>query len=240
MSYVFGYIFSIEILSLVFIDLSMIHELSYNNRILSAQERDEFCKVADGFINDFAESIDGLYQIAMEVSPSSNSTFNEIINTVISIGIFVNFSFCDCIVLTKLFVRATNPYEKSFLRGKLKVQLNESFKKLYGFTDKGYKDSYCATLEKIICMFPAFKVEFNSILLDLKQISKKPWWREERNAEVHIDIAKLYQSRHEEVNESKVVMETLQLTDFFNRFNYLTARLNRMYINYIASRLEKS
>lgn len=218
----------------------MIPELNYNNKILSTQERDEFCKFADGLINDFAESIDGMYRLAMEVSSIGNSAFKKITNSTISISTFINISFCDCIVLTKLFIRATNPYEKSFLRGKLKVQLNESFKKLYGFTDKGYKDSYCATLEKIICMFPAFKVEFNSILFDLKQISTRPWWKEERNAEVHIDIAKLYESRHEEVNESKVVMETLQLTIFFNRFNRLMTRLNREYIAYIASKLQGS
>ncbi|MBS4767259.1 hypothetical protein KG007_13730 [Alistipes sp. kh20] len=218
----------------------MIPELNYNNKILSTQERDEFCKFADGLINDFAESIDGMYQIAMEVSSTGNSAFNEITDTTISISTFINFSFCDCIVLTKLFVRATNPYEKSFLRGKLKVQLNESFKKLYGFTDKGYKDSYCAKLEKIILMFPAFKDEFNAILSDLKQISKKPWWKEERNVEVHIDIAKLYESRHEEINESKVAMETLQLTNAFNRFNRLMTRLNRVYIAYMASKLQGS
>ena len=83
----------------------MIHKLTYNNRALSAEERTEFCRISDEYINEFSGYIET----------------------------FTNYAFCDCIVLNKLFVKATNPYEKSFVRGKLKVQLNESFKRLYGF-----------------------------------------------------------------------------------------------------------
>ena len=35
-----------------------------------------------------------------------------------------------------------------------------------------------------------------------------------RDAEVHIDIFKLYELRHEEINESKIVMETWQTNRF--------------------------
>lgn len=214
----------------------MIPELTYNNRILSSQERDEYCKISDGFIKEFSECIDGIHQLAKENSTSGNSDFKKITNTTINIGIFTNYSFCDCIVLMKLFVRATNPYEKSMLRGKLKVQLNEGFKKLYGFTEKGYKDSYCAQLESIMPMFPGFRNEFDELLLDLAQISKHPWWKDERNAEVHIDAVRLYELRHEEINESKVAMETMQLIKLFNRFNHLIARMHHAFLDYMVAR----
>lgn len=209
----------------------MIRELTYNNRILSEQERAEFCKKSDEYIHEFSECIEGICQLAKEVPESENSDYNKITNTIINISTFTGYSFCDCIVLTKLFVKATNPYEKSFLRGKLKVQLNEGFKKLYGFNKKGYKDSYCAHLEDIITIFPGFKDEFDELLSDLEQISKNSWWKDERDAEVHIDATKLYELRHEEINESKIVMEAVQLTDLFNRFNHLVARLHRVYLN---------
>ncbi len=217
----------------------MIRELTYNNRILSEQERAEFCKESDKCINEFSECIEGICQLAKEVSKSENADYNKITNTVINIGIFTGYSFCDCIVLTKLFVRATNPYEKSFLRGKLKVQLNEGFKKLYGFDTKGYKNSFCAQLEAIITMFPEFRNEFDELLADLKLISKDSWWKDERDAEVHIDAAKLYELRHEEINESKVAMEAGQLTDLFNRFNHLTAEIHRVYLNHITAQFVK-
>lgn len=217
----------------------MIRELTYNNRILSEQERAEFCKESDKYINEFSECIEGICQLAKEVQESKNSDYNKITNTIINIGIFTGYSFCDCIVLTKLFVRATNPYEKSFLRGKLKVQLNEGFKKLYGFNAKGYKDSYCAQLEDIITMFPGFRNEFDELLSDLELISKDSWWKDERDAEVHIDASKLYELRHEEINESKVAMEAGQLTDLFNRFNHLTAEMHRVYLNHITAQFVK-
>ncbi len=132
----------------------MIRKLSYNNRILTSDERVEYCKVSDNYINGFSEDIDELYQLAKDPLLSNNSASSQIDNTIIKTSLFIQYSFCDCAVLNKLFVRATNPYEKSMLRGKLKVLLNESFKKLYGFNKKGYKDSYCAQLEAIMPMFP--------------------------------------------------------------------------------------
>lgn len=217
----------------------MIRKLIYNNRILTPEERDEFCRKSDEYIDEFAANIEGICQLAKEKPISDNADYNKITNTIINIGIFTGFSFCDCIVLTKLFVRATNLYEKRFLRGKLKVQLNEGFKRLYGFDKKNRKKSYCAELGEIITMFPGFKREFDELLLDLEQISKDSWWKDERDAEVHIDAAKLYELRNEEINESKVVMEAGQLTDLFNRFNNLIARLHRVYLNHITAQFIK-
>lgn len=114
----------------------MIRELTYNNRILTAEERDEFCRISDEYIDEFSVAIDGMCQLAKSAPASDNSDYKKITDTIIHIGIYTGYSFCDCIVLTKLFIRATNPYEKSFIRGKLKVQLNEGFKKLYGFGKK--------------------------------------------------------------------------------------------------------
>lgn len=219
--------------------IPMIRELIYNNRILSEQERTEFCKESDKYINEFSECIEGICLLAKEVPESEDSDYSKITNTIINIGIFTNYSFCDCVVLTKLFVRATSPYEKSLLRGKLKVQLNESFKKLYGFNVKGYKDSYCAQLGDIIKMFPRFRNEFNELLSDLEWSSKDSWWKDERDAEVHIDAAKLYELRHEEINESKVVMEAEQLIDLFRRFNHLIAEMYRVYLNHITAQFVK-
>lgn len=211
----------------------MNRELNYNNKILSEQERIEFCKKSDEFINQFSEFIEEIHQLAKEVPKSENTDFDKIVKISSSIGTFIGYTFCDCIVLTKLFVMATNSYEKSFLRGKLKVQLNEGFKKLYGYNKKKYKDSYCAQLENIITYFPGFKAEFGKLSSDLEQISKNPWWKEERNTEVHIDATKLYELRHEEINESKVAMEASILTDLFNRFNNLIARMLRALLDHI-------
>lgn len=88
-------------------------------------------------------------------------------------------------------------------------------------------------------MFPGFRREFDELLSDLEQISKDSWWKDVRDAEVHIDIFKLYELRHEEINESKIVMETWQLIDLFNHINRFICRLHRVYLNYITAQFIK-
>jgi hypothetical protein len=87
--------------------------------------------------------------------------------------------------------------------------------------------------------FPGFQLEYDSILLKLKQLSEQStWWRDERNIEVHIDMSQLCKIRHEEINESKEAIESLQLLNLFNRVNRLIANLNQVYINYMRERLK--
>ena len=219
----------------------MIRKLTYNNRVLTAEEREEYCRKADEYINMYSEFIEEEFQLAKEATKvSGNMDFTEINKVMFEISTFTTYAFCDCIVLDKLFVRATNPYEKSFLRGKWKVHLNESFKKLYGFNENGYKDSYCAKLEQIVNrFFPGFKEEFRKLMSDFEQLSKDSWWKDERNAEVHIDAAKLYKLRHEEINESKVVMEAGQLTSLIHRLDLFTRDLSGAYFSYMKTQYIK-
>lgn len=219
----------------------MIREFTYNNRVLTAEEREEYCKIADEYIDKYSGFIEEIFQLSKEVaaSVSESSDSAEINRTMLEFLAFTTFAVCDGIVLNKLFVRATNPYEKSFLRGKWKVHLNESFKKLYGFKD-GYKNSYCAKLEQIINrFFPGFKGKFDELMVDFEQLSKEPWWKEERNAEVHVDVAKLYELRHEEINKSKVVMEERQLTSLIRRLDVFTRDVYGTYLNYIKAQFLK-
>ena len=52
-----------------------------------------------------------------------------------------------------------------------------------------------------------------------------------------IDLPILYESRHEEINESQVVMETMRLIPFFNRLNDLVSLMNQAHINYMFEHL---
>lgn len=209
----------------------MIKEVYYNNRVLSLQERVEYSRMADETIDNFSISINGLYQCKKEIELLPNSESNRISRIIIEVGFFIAFSFCDCVVLTKSFIMASNPYEKSFFRGKLKVQLNESFKKLYGFTEKSHSSSYSVKLETIMPYFPVFRDEYDDIMHDLKDIEKcDSWWKETRDIEVHIDVEQLYVSRNKTINESKVVMEAQRLIILYNRMSRLMVHMNREYI----------
>ena len=215
----------------------MLQELQYNNKILSQEERVKFNDLADEMIATFSESIDGMYKISREYT-DMNNIHHRVSKIMCDVSVFVSYAFADCVVLTKLFVNTSVAYEKSLLRGKLKVHLNECFKKLYGFTNQSKKVSYAAKLKEIMPHFHGPDREFARILDDLEEISNRDsWWKEVRCAEVHMDVPVLYESRHVEINESQVVMETMRLIPFINRFNDLLARMNHAHMIYMFDHL---
>ena len=211
----------------------------YNNKVLSAQEKEEFRIRAEETIEIFTESIDGFCELYQEYKPSQNKVHDKITKTVLDVGIFTCYTYCDCTVLLKHFILSTDLYEKRLFRGKLKVLLNEGFKSLYGFNDKQRKKSYYIKLGEIMNYFPGFQSEYDSILLKLKQLSEQStWWKDERNIEVHLDMSQLYKSRHEEINESKVAMEAHLLIDLLVQINRLMGRMHQAYIDYMMMHLK--
>lgn len=44
-------------------------------------------------------------------------------------------TMCDRMVAGKYFILADTDYDKRFMRGKMKVFLNEGFKRLYGYNE---------------------------------------------------------------------------------------------------------
>ena len=211
----------------------------YNNKVLSAQEREEFRIRAEETIEIFTESIDGFCELYQEYKPSQNKAHDKITKTVLDVGIFTCYTYCDCTVLLKHFILSTDLYEKRLFRGKLKVLLNEGFKSLYGFNDKQRKKSYYIKLGEIMNYFPGFQSEYDSILLKLKQLSEQStWWKDERNTEVHLDMSQLYKTRHEEINESKVAMESQLLMGLLVQINKLMGRMHQAYIDYMVMHLK--
>ena len=211
----------------------------YNNKVLSAQEREAFRIMSEETIRYFSESIEGFYELSQEFKPSQNKEHDKITKTVLDVGIFTSYTFCDCVDLLKHFVLSSNAYDKSLFRGKLKVLLNEGFKSLYGFNDKQRKRSYYIKLGEIMNYFPGFQLEYDSILLKLKQLSEQStWWKDERNTEVHLDMSQLYKTRHEEINESKVAMESQLLIGLLVQINRLMGRMHQAYIDYMVMHLK--
>lgn len=203
----------------------------YNFRLLTEQERTELCCMIDGFIKEFSESIDAVHKLAEDIETSENEWYKEVNREFIAIGIFVAYCFCDMSLMTKQFVQSSNPYERAFLRGKLQVLLNESFKKLYGFSKTAQCNSYFARLKKLSELFPLFEDDIKDFETELREYSTKDsWWKDERDAEVHLDIEKLYQYRHEEVNESKVMMEAHFMISILYRVNFFIATLHKAFI----------
>ena len=211
----------------------------YNNKVLSDREREEFKIMSEETIREFSESIEGFYELSQIFQSSQNKEHDKITKTILDVGIFTSYTFCDCVTLIKHFVLSSNSYDKSLFRGKLKILLNEGFKNMYGFNDKQQKKSYYIKLGEIIKYFPGFQSEYNSILLDLKHLSEQSsWWKDERNIEVHLDMSQLYKTRHEEINESKVAMESHLLINLLVQINRLMGRMHQAYLNHMMMHLK--
>lgn len=207
------------------------NKISYNNKVLNEQERIKLCEVADDAVRNFAESIDGMHEWAEEVASNENKGFRTIEREFIDVSIFLAYCYCDIALMTKQFVQSNNSYEKSFLRGKLKVLLNESFKKLYGFTKKTQCNSYFTRLKRLAELFPRYGREIYALEVELNDCSiNDSWWKDERDVEVHWDIEKLYQYRHEELNESKVMMEAHFMIDILLKVESFIAVLHKAFI----------
>lgn len=83
-------------------------------------------------------------------------------------------------------------------------------------------------------MFPLFDSDIEDFEAKLRELSTNDsWWKDVRDAEVHLNIEKLYQYRHEEVNENEVVLGTLPLIDVINRINVFLTVLHKVFITYL-------
>lgn len=188
-------------------------EVQYNGKELNDDERKEFLKKVDESISQHIEGLP-LTKDILDSIKDLHDDFHEIQRTIVSVSQFCLITMIDSMVLGKYFIMANQDYDRRLMRGKLKVVLNEGFKKLYGFTDNNKGKSEWKKLASILKYFPQ---EINqqyknlSSLLDGHSKSSSSWWKDERDVETHLDTEKLYDSRCEDIIESKVMMESLKL-----------------------------
>lgn len=184
-------------------------ETQYNGETLSGDERKQFVKVIDETIAQFSEGFPLLQTMLAEAKQFQD----DLCTTFASVSLFVIMTMIDCMVASKYFILADGDYDKRFLRGKMRVILNEGFKKLYGFDEKTYKNSAWDRLLPLMDRFPEeINRQYQDLTFHLERHAKSSsWWREERNLETHLDAEKLYESRQEEIIESKVMMDSMKL-----------------------------
>ena len=189
-------------------------EVQYNGKSHSATERKKFVSVADDTIAGFAEGLPLLKKM-LEDNRGKYDEFHESYSVLLSVMQFVTITMIDSMVITKYFILADKDYDRRFMRGKMKVILNEGFKKLYGFNEKSHKESEWNRLSRIVNNFPEnIKSQYQELTSLLENHSQSSsWWKDERDVETHLDADKLYDSRCEDIEESKVMMDSLKLFD---------------------------
>lgn len=193
---------------------SFFRDTQYNGTPLDGDSRKKLISIIDKDVARYSEGLPMLANMLAQFK-GYNDEGHHVYSIIVSVMQFSIITMIDCMVIGKYFILARNDYDKRFMRGKMKVILNEGFKQLYGFGEKAHKESKWHKLEPILKYFPdVIKQQYTHLTNLLNQHSiTSTWWRDERVAETHLDAGKLYASRYEDVNESKVMMESLKLFD---------------------------
>lgn len=177
------------------------------------EQRREMVSIIDERVGLNSEGLDLIYKDWIG-SQKGDSEYHMVSNVISTVLIYVFQTTSDCMVATKEYLMANQDYDKRYTRGKLRVILNEGFKKLYGFSPTNKSETYWGKLSSIIHCFPSLEVQYKRVgaLLE-RQSTLSTWWKEERDLEVHMEPVKLYESRQEDLSESEVVLDTIKLLD---------------------------
>ena len=209
-------------------------EVHYNGKELNADERKVFVRVVDELISQFSEGLPKVKSL-LDNNKYVHDEYHEAYSVLVSVMQFVMMTMIDSMVIGKYFILANKDYDRRFMRGKMKVILNEGFKKLYGFEEKSHKKSEWYRLAGIMKYFPENMIsqyQELSSLLEEQSISSS-WWKDERDVETHLDADKLYVSRCEDVVESKVMMDSMKLYYALSAVDALLTNMHRCFYNFL-------
>lgn len=209
-------------------------EVQYNGNELNAAKRQEFVMIVNETISDYMEGL-SLLKETLDQIKDLHYEYNNAYRVVISVLQFTMITMNDSMVISKYFILADKDYDRRFLRGKMMVILNEGFKKLYGFEEKTHQKSEWNRLTPVLKYMPdIIQEQYKEVSSLLEKHSKSSsWWRDERNVETHLDIEKLYESRCENVIESKVMIDSLKLFNTLYAVHLFLANMHTCFYNYL-------
>lgn len=209
-------------------------DVQHTGETLNAAERSEYVKMTDETI---AHNLVGLKMITGELEriKGLHDTYHNVQRKVISTMLFTLMTMTDGMVASKYFILADKDIDCGFMRGKLRVILNEGFKKLYGFEDKTKKNSEWHKLISVLGYFPdEAKRQYEHLTSLLEKHSKtSSWWMDERNIETHMDVEKMYASRCEKIIEGDVLTDFLKLIDTLMGVNMFLSNMHNCLNNFL-------
>ena len=157
----------------------------YNNKEITDTERIELVSMANEQIALYSEGLSLIHDELSRIK-DYHDDYHNICRILYSVFLFVIITQADCLTAFKYFIIADKDYDKRYLRGKMKITINEGFKKLYGFKKEGNKCSEWARLSPIMTQFPAIiKQQYQKVSSHLEEYSKASWWKTDRDLEVH-------------------------------------------------------
>lgn len=212
--------------------------VQFNGRVLSDRDRQEFIAALNVTIDQYSEGLPLLRALLKEHKEQLGEK-HRFLETIYSVSLFVVITMTDILVVSKYFMLAEKDYERRLMRGKLSVILNEGFKKLYGFGKT--KTTEWSRLSLLMEYYPEeVKNQYQHLTSLLEeQVSSSSWWKTERDCETHQDAEELYESRLEDVIESKVMMDSMKLFDALLAVDYFLSNMHSCWLNFLLDKYKK-
>lgn len=207
-------------------------EERYADKEMSDKEKDGLISYLNELIDEYSQGLPFIISERERLKDLKDGV-HCLNNTIYSIALFVLITIIDSVVATKYFTLADKEYDRRFMRGKLRVILNEGFKRLYGFDEKTKTKSEWHKLEPLMSYFPEIiKSQYAELsqLLD-KHATSSTWWRDARNVETHLDAEKLYESRNESIAEYRVYADTMKLFNTLSSVLLFLTNINGCILN---------
>ncbi len=214
--------------------------VQYNGKTLTDAERKVFVKEVDEMVARFSEGL-SIMADALNRDHELSDDFHRIEKVLSSVGLFVSMTMMDSMIVGKYFILADQDYDRRFLRGKLRVILNEGFKKLYGFGGKTYKSSEWDKLLSILDHFPEdIHRQYQKLTALLQTQSKSStWWKDDRDQETHLDAEQLFHSRNKDVCESEVMIDSMKLYSILLAVNLFLSNMHACLYNYLLNKYRR-
>ena len=212
-------------------------EVQYNGKELNEEEKKEFLQMVNETIFIHSEGLPVLKE-ALDSIKDLHDEYHNAYRVIISVIQSTVITMIDSMVISKYFILADKDYDRRFMRGKMKVILNEGFKKLYGFDEKSHKKSEWNKLVPILQYFPKdIQNQYQQLSSLLEEHSRSSsWWKDERDVETHLDAEKLYASRCEDVVESMVMMDSNKLFSTLYAVNLFLSNAHTCFYNYLLTK----
>lgn len=209
-------------------------EVHPNEEEFSDAERTEYLRLVDDKISSFSVALP-LMKDTFERMRDLHDEYHEAYRIVVSVMQFTLMTMIDSMVLSKYFILTDKDYDRRLMRGKLKVILNEGFKRLYGFGEKTREKSEWHKLTYVLKYFPEdIKRQYQNLssLLE-KHSTSSSWWKDERDVETHLDANKLYVSRCEDIAEGRVMLDFLKLQETLLAVNLFLSNMHSCLHNFM-------
>lgn len=194
--------------------------------------KEELILLLENTLREMPQSVDGIHATKELFSTLSSINSERIASLAKLYDIFLYVSLLsgDFVVLFRQFLSSDFLYERKYAMAKLYPLMNESFKRLYGFVNektgqvKLSSDAYWKDIQELVpLMNETEKVLYDELEDLLLKKASYSWWKDVRDAEVHLDAEKIYKNRCDQKDENVAIRDAMSFYDVLSRTTHLTS-----------------